>query len=188
MRRRGQVVQQTVAQLGELDAEGRARARARARTITGRNGDQRERFEDAARAAPAVPVRLRPVRRERGRSCGDVWLGGTLWRALQLDGRCAERMPTGREAVPGSLMAAVLVIARLCEPSSARHLAEDGYRRTALEDLLGRASEPVNEPRRYRALDHLLPHQQALERHLQERLGERFALEYDRLLYDVTRT
>ncbi len=36
VRRHGKVVQETVAQLGELDAEGRAKARARARTITGR--------------------------------------------------------------------------------------------------------------------------------------------------------
>ena len=43
----GKVVQETVAQLGELDAEGRAKARALARTITGRD-EQRELFEDAA--------------------------------------------------------------------------------------------------------------------------------------------
>ena len=48
VRRRGQVVQETVAQLGELDAEGRAKARALARTITG-GKDQRELFEEPAR-------------------------------------------------------------------------------------------------------------------------------------------
>ena len=39
VRRGRKVVQQTVAQLGELDAQGRANARALARQITGR-GDQ----------------------------------------------------------------------------------------------------------------------------------------------------
>ena len=45
----------------------------------------------------------------------------------------------GRGDVPWSTMAAILVIARLCEPSSELHIAEDWYRSTALEDLLGRA-------------------------------------------------
>ena len=186
VRRHGKVVQETVAQLGELDAEGRAKARALARTITGRD-EQRELFEEPAHEG-SVPVRLREVRLERGRSFGEVWLGWTLWRALKLDGLCTELLPAGREAVPWSVMAAVLVIARLCEPSSELHIAEDWYRRTALEDLLGLPAETVNEQRLYRALDQLLPHKRAIERHLQGRLGELFALEYDLLLYDVTST
>ena len=186
VRRHGKVVQETVAQLGELDAAGRAKAQALARTITGRD-EQRELFEDAAHEA-SVPVRLHQVRLERGRSFGDVWLGWTLWRALKLDTLCAELLPEGREAVPWAVMAAVLVIARLCEPSSELHIAEDWYRRTALEDLLALPSETVNDDRLYRALDRLLPHKEAIERHLKARLGELFALEYDLLLYDVTST
>jgi transposase len=85
-------------------------------------------------------------------------------------------------------MAAVLVIARLCEPSSELHIAESWYRRTALEDLLALPGEAVNDDRLYRSLDRLLPHKEALERHLKARLGELFALEYDLLLYDVTST
>ena len=101
--------------------------------------------EDVGREAPPVPVRLHQVRLERGRSFGDVWLGWTLWRALKLDALCAKLLPEGREAVPWSVMAAVLVIARLCEPSSELHLAEDWFRRTALEDLLPLPAEAVNE-------------------------------------------
>jgi transposase len=85
-------------------------------------------------------------------------------------------------------MAAVLVIARLTEPASELHIAENWYRKTALEDLLGLAVERVNDYRLYRALDHLLAHKQAIERHLRQRLGELFALDYDLLLYDVTST
>lgn len=77
VRRNGKVVQETVAQLGELDAEGRAKAKALARQITGR-GDQRELFEAADRDDAPVPVRLRRLRLERGRTFGDVWLGWTL--------------------------------------------------------------------------------------------------------------
>ena len=75
VRRHGKVVQETVAQLGELDAEGRAKARALARTITGRD-DQRELFEDVAGDEPPVPVRLHQMRLERGRHFGGGWVGG----------------------------------------------------------------------------------------------------------------
>ena len=53
-------------------------------------------------------------------------------------------------------MAAVLVIARLCEPSSELQIAEHWYRRSALEDLLGLPSDRVNDDRLYRTLDRLL--------------------------------
>jgi transposase len=187
VRRNGKVVQETVAQLGELDAKGRAKAKALARQITGR-GDQCELFESSASAEATASVRLDRVRVERGRSFGDVWLAWRLWQALKLDEWCEEHLPRGREQVPWSTMAAVLVIARLCEPSSELHIAEDWYRHTALEDLLGLPADRVNDDRLYRALDRLLPHKEALEQHLVKRLGELFDLSYDLLLYDVTST
>jgi transposase len=187
VRRNGKVVQETVAQLGELDAEGRAKAKSLARQITGR-GEQRELFEESTAGEATVRVRLDRIRVERGRSFGDVWLCWRLWQALCLDVLCEELLPRGREQVPWPVMAAVLVIARLCEPASELHLAEDWYRRTALEDLLGLPCERLNEDRLYRALDRLLPHKAAIEQHLVKRLGELFDLSYDLLLYDVTST
>src|SRR5438093_8957151 len=179
------VRQQTVAHLGELDAQGRAHARALARTITG-GREQPELFEPLAPDTPPIPVRLDRLRLERGRRFGDVWLGWTLWRALQLDTLLERLLPAGRADVPWATMAAVLVLARLCEPSSELHVAEDWYRRTALEDLLGLPAPLVNDDRLYRALDRLLPQKADLEQHLVARLGELFALNYDLLLYDVT--
>jgi transposase len=187
VRRGGKVEQQTVAQLGELDAQGRARAQALARQMTGR-AEQYELFEDQTPTATSVEVRLDRVRLERSRSFGDVWLGWTLWRALELDRLCDDVIVGGRATVPWSTMAAILTIARLCEPSSELHIAEDWYRRTALEDLLGVPSDQINDDRLYRALDRLLPHKVAIEQHLRNRLGELFALDYDLLLYDVTST
>jgi hypothetical protein len=178
------IVQQTVAHLGELDAQGRARAQALARTITGDRA-QSDLFV-ADDAAEAIPVRLKRIRLERGRMFGDVWLGWTLWRALKLDEVLARLLPEGREAVPWATMAGVLVLARLCEPSSELHIAETWYRGTALEDLLALPAPLVNDDRLYRALDRLVLHKTALERHLVARLGELFALDYDLLLYDVT--
>ncbi len=187
VRRGGKVVQETVAQLGELDAEGRASARLLAQRITG-STQQPELFEAVASDVQRVAVRLDRVCIERARSFGGVWLGWKLWCALKLDELCAELMPEGREAIPWAQMAAVLVIARLTEPSSELHIAEHWYRKSALEDLLGLPVERVNDDRLYRALDRLLPHKVALEQHLRRRLGELFALEYDLLLYDVTST
>jgi len=186
VRRGRKVVQETVAHLGELDAQGRARARRLAFAITGR--EQYDLFEAGSPASEPVAVRLEQVRLERARRFGDVWLGWRLWCALGLDRFCAAHMAEGREHVPWATMAAILVIARLCEPSSELHIAEDWYRRTALSDLLGVAEERVNDDRLYRALDQLLPHKAALEGHLKQRLGELFALDYELLLYDVTST
>lgn len=187
VRRGRKVYQETVAHLGELDAQGRADAKALALQLTGR-AEQTELFEPATPPAGKVQVRLDGIRLERARSFGDVWLGWTLWRALQLDQLCADHLPQGREQVPWATMAAILVIARLCDPSSELHIAQDWYRRTALQDLLGVPAERVNDDRLYRALDKLLPHKAALETHLRRRFGELFSLDYDLLLYDVTST
>jgi transposase len=187
VRRNGKVVQETVAQLGELDAQGRLRAQALARHITGR-ADQYDLFEERPGPERTIAVRLDRIRLERTRRFGDVWLAWTLWRALGLDRVCAELIPEGRAEVPWPTVAAVLVMARLCEPSSELHVAEDFYRTTALEDMLDLPGEQVNDDRLYRALDRLLPQKRAIEEHLQKRLGELFALEYDLLLYDVTST
>jgi hypothetical protein len=101
---------------------------------------------------------------------------------------CRDLLPEGRESVPWSLIAAILVIARLCEPSSELYIAETWYRSTALEDLVGLSEERLNDDRLYRALDRLLPHKRAIEEHLRRRLGELFSLDYGLLLYDVTST
>lgn len=178
------VVQQTVAHLGELDAQGRARARALARAITGDRAQPDLFVPDDG--DESIPVRLKRIRLERGRTFGDVWLGWMLWRALQLDEVLARLLPEGREAVPWATMVAVLVLARLSEPASELHIAETWYRGTALEDLFALPAPLVNDDRLYRALDRLLPHKAALEQHLVARLGELFALDYDLLLYDVT--
>jgi transposase len=180
------VRQETVAQLGELDARGRVRARALAEAIVGVER-QPGLFDDELPREP-ITVDLRRFRLERGRRFGDVWLGWRLWQALGLDQLLERLLPPEREEVPWAHMAAVLVIARLCEPSSELHIAEDWFRRTALGDLLGIADEKVNDDRLYRAHDQVLPLKEALEQHLEERLGTLFRLEYDLLLYDITST
>jgi len=97
-------------------------------------------------------------------------------------------MDRGREDISWPVMTLILSIARLCDPSSELHIAEQTFAASALGQLLGVAPEKINDDRLYRALDKLLPHKKALEKHLKNKLGELFSLDYDLLLYDVTST
>src|SRR5437588_2311138 len=115
-----------------------------------------------------VEVDVKRVRVERSRKFGGPWLGRELLRRLELDRFLEERLPNGREEIPWSAMAMILILGRLCEPSSELHLAEHLYEASALSDLLG--------------------NKKALEKHLKDRLGELFDLDYDLLLYDITST
>jgi transposase len=144
-------------------------------------------YDDPTDDEPVL-VKLKNIRLQRLRDFGDVWLALGLWRLLGLDRLLSDLMPAGREDVRWEQVAAILTIARFCEPSSELHIADTWYRRTALEDLLGVRVEQVNDDRLYAGLDRLLPHKAALEKHLKERLGDLFDLDYELLLYDVTST
>ncbi len=182
----GRVIQQTVTHLGELDEHGRVEARALARHLIGAP-EQAQLFDDGSRDV-AVPVRLKGIGIERSRRFGDVYLALALWRGIGLEAVCERLLPAGQERIAWSKMAAILVAARFCEPSSELHIAEDWYRRTALCDLLQVGDEAVNKDRLYRGLDHLLAHKAAIEAHLSKRCGELFAIQNEVLLYDVTST
>ena len=180
------VIQQTVAHLGELDEHGRIEARSLARRLIGAP-ECAQLFDDGGEQV-TVPVRLKGIRVERSRVFGDVYLALALWRGIGLEELCERLFPAGQERVSWAKMAAVLVAARFCEPSSELHIAEDWYRRTALCDLLQLGDEEVNKDRLYRGLDRLLVHKVALEAHLSQRCGELFAIHNEVLLYDVTST
>ncbi len=182
------VRQEVVARLGRLDARGRDKAHKLAEWITGKRC-QRSLFEPVDETEGATEeIELKKLSVERSRRFGDVFLALALWRSLGLDEVFDALLPEGREDVRWSDLAAIHVLLRLCSPSSDLALAEDVYRKTALEDLLGVPAEKINDDRVYRALDRMLPHKATLEKHLKARLGELFELEYDLLLYDVTST
>ena len=100
------VIQQTVAQLGELDEQGRLGARALARHLIG-EPEQARLFNDGS-AHLTVPVRLKELRVERGRQFGDVYLALALWRGSGLQNLCEQLMPIGKERISWAKMAAVL--------------------------------------------------------------------------------
>lgn len=191
--------QRVVAYLGELkpsEENGWARlgahlpnsARARRPQLTLFDPPTAPSSHSETAAGEEVKVRLRDVRLERLRDFGDVWLAWGLWRTLELDQLLEREIAPGREEIPWATVAAILAIARFCEPASELHIEEKWYRRTALEELLGVAPEKVHTDRLYEALDRLLPHKETIEKHLRGRFGELFELKCDLLLYDVTST
>jgi len=177
--------QEVVAYLGEMDQAGRLGIEQAA---GGRGVDPQQAMFDPPAQRRWVEVDLARVRVQDTRGFGGPWLALQLIDQLGLRDLLERLIPVGREDVPWALMSLVLVICRLCDPSSELRIAEHLYERTALGDLLGIGSEKVNDDRLYRALDKLLPHKAQVQTHLKNRLGELFDLKYDLLLYDVTST
>ena len=194
--------QRVVAWLGKLDEAGRLGVEQAARNAqqtppetgtTNNNLRQLALFdqppgEDRPAEPRWVEVNAAAVRVENCVQFGAPWLALELVRRLKLDEFLRSVIDTGREHVAWWRSALILVVARLCEPSSELHVAEQWYPKTALPDLLGVAADRVDDNRLYRTLDRLLPHKEQLEVHLKNRMGELFDLEYDLLMYDITST
>ena len=183
--------QRVVAHLGELRAGERSGWAQLARGMGRKERPQPSLFDPPAHNEPpdsSRVVNLKGLRMERMRDFGDIWLAWGLWRLLGLDELLTSRMAQGKEDVPWPAVAAILTIARFCEPSSELHIEDTWYRRTALDDLLGVEPSKVHTDRLYAGLDQLLPHKDAIEKHLKGRLGELFDIQYDVLFYDITST
>jgi hypothetical protein len=176
--------QRVVAYLGELKNNEQSGWAQLGRRLDGRSRPQRSLFDPPHYDDPdddePVVINLKGVRLERLRDFGDVWLALGLWRLLGLDELLSGLMPEGREEVRWDVMAAILAIARFCEPSSELHIEDSWYSRTVLEDLLGVSADKVHTDRLYMALDRLLGHKevapprQGRRREASERAAWRF--------------
>ena len=186
--------QRVIAYLGRLDEEGRLGVQEAATPKLDADEQQQQLVFDNASSHQAEPqprwvtVNASAVRVENCVQFGGPWLALELIKKLGLDEFIRTHLPASRADVDWSSVALILIICRLCKPSSELHIAEHFYRETALAQLLGVPASKVYHTRLYRALDELLPHKQKLETFLKRRLGELFELEYDLLLYDVTST
>jgi len=180
--------QRTVAYLGLMDEAGRLGVHDAVDSSSSSQRRQQELFSEGGASPRFVEIDRTRVRVENCRQFGGPWLALELVKRLELDAILERLLPRGQERVPWSLTALILVIARLCEPSSELYIAEHFYRQSALSDLLGVPIDRVDDNRLYRGLDRLLPHKAELEIFLKQRFGELFAIEYDLLLYDVTST
>jgi hypothetical protein len=183
-RTRGGPRQRIVSYLGQMDVQGRLGIQQVAAGY-GRQY-QHSLFNDVA--PHWVEVDTSRIRVERCVDFAEPWLGLELLNHPGIDSLLKQLQPPGREEVEWSLMSLILVICRLCEPSSELHIAENIYVHTVLYDLFGIASEKINDDRLYRSLDQLLAHKEAMVVYLKDRLGTLFGLEYDILLYDVIST
>jgi len=172
-----------VAWLGEMDESGRLGVENAAE---GGAGVQPRLFNDVK--PEWVEININGVRVENIKDLGGPWLGLELMRRLEIDRFFQDHIPRGKEGIGWAEMAKVLILCRFCHPSSELHIAEHFYEKTALSDLLGIPCDRVNDDRLYRALDKLLPHKGDLEKHLKEKIGSLFKVDYDLYLYDVTST
>ncbi|MCX5912203.1 MAG: IS1634 family transposase [Deltaproteobacteria bacterium] len=178
----------TIGKLPGLDREERVGWDEIGRILSGRPRVNPGLFDQPEDPPAWATVNLSGVSVERLRHFGDVYLGLLLWMRLGFAEFCKEQMPSGREEIPWSIMAAVLVLARFCAPSSELQIAESWYEKTALDDFLGVPRDKISEDRLYRALDALLPYKDEMCRHLQKRYGELFGCQFDFLFYDITST
>jgi hypothetical protein len=158
-----------VAYLGDLDEPQR---RGIAETARGETGDRQADLVSPEVAPAWVEVDPSHLRVERVRDFGAYWLGLQILEKLGLLAFLDTVVAQGREEIPWPMMALVLVLMRLVDPSSDLRIAEHLFERSALSDLLGIPPAKVNDDRLYRALDQIRPHKEALAKHLKERLGQ----------------
>jgi len=193
--------QRVVAWLGKLDEAGRLGVEQAARNMdpshtsglaTACDEQQLSLFDPVDDDTPVEPqwieVDASRVRVENCRRFGGPWLALEVAHRLHLDEFLQGVMPSGREHVTWWRSALILVVARLCNPSSELYVSEQWYPKSALPQLLGVPADRVDDNRLYRTLDQLLPHKEKLEIHLKNRMGQLFDLEYDLLMYDITST
>lgn len=182
--------QRIVSYLGQLKESERNGMKQAASGNQNQRYKQLELFDhDNDKAQPEwVEIDTANVTVENELDFGGPWLALKLIESLKLDKLFEGIISTGREDIPCSKIAMILVICRLCNPSSELYIAEHYYKSTALAELLGVPSGKIYDKRLYRALDKLLAHKEDIEKHLKQQLGDLFGLEYDLLLYDVTST
>jgi len=178
----------TIGKLPGLDREERIGWEEIGRILDGSPISQENLFEQPEEAPSWAAININKVSVERLRHFGDIYLSLLLWNKLGFAQFCKEHMSEGKEDIPWSIMASILVIARFCAPSSELQIAQSWYDKTALDDLLGVPTNKINDDRLYRTLDTLMPHKDDLCRHLQGRYGELFGATFDFLFYDITST
>ena len=157
--------QRTVAWLGRLKQSERNGVKLAALGKQKSPYAQLQLFDEVGQIEPEwVEIDTANVRVENQLEFGGAWLALELIRQLRLDDLFESVIPQGKEDIPWAKVAIVLIICRLCNPSSELHIAEHYYESTALPDLLGVPAYKINPHRLYRALDKLLPHKEALEK------------------------
>lgn len=124
----------------------------------------------------------------RPRRFGDCWIGCKLWEELGLRAFWEAVLGEQRGEVPWAKVVELLVVNRLCDPRSELFIHEKWFAQTAMDLLLDSDAAVAQKDRLYRALDRLVAHKDALERHLADKWRDLFGATFDVLLYDLTST
>ena len=192
--RRKRVVQRTVLHLGELNTRQIERWQ---RTIEAVQEDgQRQQmrlFTDREGQVPVaaqdvVEVVLSSLVVRRPRHFGDCWIGCKLWEELGLRAFWEAALGQERGEVSWAKVVELLAVNRLCDPRSELFIHEKWFAQTAMDLLLDCDAAVAEKDRLYRALDRMVKHKPALERHLADKWRDLFGASFDVLLYDLTST
>jgi transposase len=191
---RKRVVQRTVLHLGELNTTQVERwqrtieavhedgKRQQMRLFTDRQGQVPVGTEDVAEVILSSLVVRRP------RCFGDCWIGCKLWEELGLRVFWEQALEQERGQVPWAKVVELLAVNRLCDPRSELFIHEKWFSQTAMDLLLDCDAAVAQKDRLYRALDRMVAHKPALERHLADKWRDLFGASFDVLLYDLTST
>lgn len=190
----GRTVQRQLLYLGEINDSQKAAWRKTLSVFDEKRGEMRmaSLFPDdrplPPEAVDAIQVKLSQMRLERPRAFGNCWLGCTVWRQLELDRFWLEKLGAERGAVPWPKVLELLVVNRLIEPGTEFRLHRQWFDRSAMDELLAVDFAVASKDRLYRCLDLLLPHKDAVFKHLQRYWKDLFNADFDVLLYDLTST
>ena len=191
---RQRVVQRTVLHLGELNTTQVERwqrtieaihedgQRRQLRLFTDREGQVPVAADDVAEVILSSLVVRRP------RRFGDCWIGCKLWEDLGLRAFWQDALGEQRGEVPWAKVVELLVVNRLCDPRSELFIHEKWFPQSAMDLLLDSTAAVAEKDRLYRALDRMVAHKDALERHLADKWRDLFGARFDVLLYDLTST
>lgn len=190
---RSRVTQRTVLHLGELNTRQLDRWQRTIETVHEDGERQQLRlFTDKEGCAPAgddvAEVVLSSLLVRRPRRFGDCWVGCRLWEELGLRGFWEEVLGKERGQVSWAKVVELLAVNRLCAPRSELSIHEKWFPQTAMDLLLDTDSGVAEKDRLYRCLDRMLPHKEALEKHLAGKWRDLFGASFDVLLYDLTST
>lgn len=192
---RRRITQRKVLHLGELNTTQLDRWQ-RAIDVVCESGQRRqmrllsdrENKQVAVDDADVALVKLSSLQIRRPRQFGACWVGCRLFEELGLDQFWSEMLAEDRGEVPWAKVVELLAVNRLIAPRSELFIHEKWYPQTAMGLLLDTSDAVAEKDRLYRALDRMIEHKEALEKHLAQRWKDLFGASFDLLLYDLTST
>lgn len=193
---RKRVLQRQVLHLGELNTNQLERWQRTIEVIEedGRRHQMRlfaeRRGEQAVAVVPedVAEVLLSSLVVRRPRSFGACWIGCKVFEQLGLREFWQEALGQEAGAVPWAKVVELLAVNRLIAPRSELSVHEKWFPQSAMATLLESDARVAEKDRLYRALDRIIAHKAALEKHLAARWQDLFGASFDVLLYDLTST